>query len=33
MVLDVRDRQLHPIDAVVHFAVPARQWWDDIIHT
>lgn len=33
MVLEVSARQLAPVDAVVHFAVPARRWWDDIIHT
>jgi hypothetical protein len=31
--LEVVDRQLQQVDAVVHFAVPARLWWDDIIHT
>ena len=33
MTLDVRGGQLARVDAVVHFAVPARRWWDDIIHT
>jgi hypothetical protein len=29
----VAGRHLEPVDAVVHFSVPARGWWDDIIHT
>lgn len=33
MALEVSSYQLAPADAVVHFAVPARHWWDDIIHT
>lgn len=33
MSLAVSRRQLAPVDSVVHFAVPARHWWDDIIHT
>lgn len=33
MLLDVSGRELAPIEAVVHFAVPARRWWDDIVHT
>ena len=33
MLLDVSGGELAAIDAVVHFAVPARRWWDDIIHT
>ena len=31
--LKVRAGRLEPTEAVVHFAVPARHWWDDIIHT
>lgn len=31
LVIDVRDGEASgPEGAVVHFAVPARQWWDDI---
>jgi hypothetical protein len=30
--LEVKGRQ-QGADGVVHFSVPARQWWDDIIHT
>lgn len=26
----VRDGALEPIDAVIHFAVPARDWWKSI---
>ena len=32
MSLDVSRRRLAPVDSVVHFAVPARRWWDDVIH-
>lgn len=28
--LRVRGGQLEPVDAVVHFAVPAARWWDNI---
>jgi hypothetical protein len=28
--LRVRDGQLEPVEAVVHFAVPAARWWDNI---
>jgi Alkylmercury lyase len=30
MVYGVRDGELTNRDGVVHFAVPAKQWWDDI---
>lgn len=33
MALHVSGRRLAPLEAVVHFGVPARRWWDDIIHT
>lgn len=33
MTMEVSGGELAPIDAVVHFGVPARRWWDDIIHT
>lgn len=33
MILDVSGRHLTPLEGVVHFGVPARRWWDDIIHT
>lgn len=32
MALEVADRRLRPLEGTVHFAVPARRWWDDIIH-
>jgi hypothetical protein len=28
--LRVKDGTLQAVDAVVHFAVPARRWWDNI---
>ena len=31
--LRVADGMLVPSDAVVHFAVPARRWWEDIVFT
>lgn len=31
--LSVRDGALAPSDAVVHFAVPAARWWEDIVFT
>jgi DNA-binding transcriptional MocR family regulator len=33
MTLEVRDGQPVPQQCVIHFAVPAAQWWDDIIYT
>lgn len=30
LVFEVRDGELEPVDAVVHYAVPAARWWDDI---
>jgi hypothetical protein len=30
LVFTVRDGELEPLDAVVHYAVPAARWWDDI---
>jgi DNA-binding transcriptional MocR family regulator len=31
--LEVRDGQPIPEPCVIHFAVPAARWWDDIIFT
>ncbi|HSF84181.1 MAG TPA: organomercurial lyase [Acidimicrobiia bacterium] len=31
--LEVRDGNLSSVDGFVHFAVPARHWWDDIGET
>ena len=31
--LRVQDNQLVASQAVIHFALPAAQWWDDIIYT
>jgi hypothetical protein len=33
MTLEVRDGQPVPQSCVIHFAVPAAHWWDDIIYT
>ena len=30
MTLTVRDQDLVPSEGVVHFAVPAHRWWDNI---
>lgn len=30
LTLEVRDRELVRSEGVVHFAVPAHQWWDNI---
>lgn len=31
--LEVRDSRPLAADCVIHFAVPAARWWDDILHT
>jgi Alkylmercury lyase len=31
--LRVEDGRLVPVEAVAHFSVPARRWWDDIGYT
>lgn len=33
MTLEVRDGQPVPQQCLIHFAVPAARWWDDIIYT
>jgi hypothetical protein len=33
MSLQVRDGKPVPQECVIHFAVPAARWWDDIIYT
>jgi hypothetical protein len=33
MTLHVADGHLQPTDSVVHFAVPAARWWEDIVFT
>jgi len=30
LAFEVRDGELEPVDAVVHYVVPAARWWDDI---
>jgi hypothetical protein len=32
MELIIRGGRLNPAEGVVHFAVPARKWWEDIVH-
>ena len=32
MQLSVRGGNLEPIDAVIHFAIPASRWWNDIVY-
>lgn len=31
MSLEVRDQSLQACEGLVHFAVPARRWWEDIV--
>jgi DNA-binding transcriptional MocR family regulator len=31
--LEIRDGQPVPEPCVIHFAVPAARWWEDILHT
>lgn len=33
MELRVEESELRPAEGLVHFAVPARRWWDDIGYT
>ena len=33
MTMEVRNGQPVPQSCVIHFAVPAAHWWDDIIYT
>jgi Alkylmercury lyase len=33
MILEVRNGQPVPQSCVIHFAVPAAHWWNDIIYT
>ena len=33
MTLRVKDRALDSVEGVAHFAVPARNWWDNIGYT
>ncbi|MBW3566293.1 MAG: GntR family transcriptional regulator [Acidobacteria bacterium] len=32
MSLSIRDGQLGPATGIVHFAIPARRWWQDIVY-
>ena len=33
VTLEVRDGAPSPEPCVIHFAVPAARWWEDILHT
>lgn len=33
VALTVRSGALSPLEGHVHFAIPARRWWDDIVET
>lgn len=33
IVLEVRDQKPVPQACVIHFAVPAARWWEDILYT
>jgi hypothetical protein len=33
MTLSVRNGALQPHEGIVHFAVPAKKWWDNIVFT
>ena len=33
LTLEIDNLELRPVEAVVHFAVPAAHWWDDIVYT
>lgn len=33
ITLEIKDGQPVPQSCVIHFAVPAARWWDDIIYT
>jgi hypothetical protein len=33
LTLRVADRKLVDAEGIVHFSVPARRWWDDIVFT
>lgn len=33
LALEVKGRVLQPAEGIVHFAVPAARWWDDIGYT
>jgi Alkylmercury lyase len=33
ILLEVRNREPVPQSCMIHFAVPASHWWDDIVYT
>ena len=32
MTLAIVNQRLKPVSGVVHFAIPAKRWWDDIVY-
>lgn len=32
MTLAIENQRLEPMSGVVHFAIPAKRWWDDIVY-
>jgi hypothetical protein len=32
MTLEIMDQRLEPASGVVHFAIPAKRWWEDIVY-
>ena len=33
MQLDIEGGTLAPADGLIHFAIPARRWWDNLVYT
>lgn len=33
MTIDMRDGHVLPAGGIIHFAVPARRWWENIVFT
>lgn len=33
MSIDVRDGQPQPVEGIIHFAIPAKRWWENIVFT
>ena len=33
MTIDIHDAQPLPAEGVIHFAIPAKQWWENIVFT
>ena len=32
MTMEIVDQRLAPASGVVHFVIPAKRWWDDIVY-